>query len=408
MRRFLLGCALAALVTAGAPGRDQPIEPRLGEPVRLDEGEIEAQSIHLTATSRNRVAVAWVIGGGSVPGIYLRQRDGDLGIWQPIQRIEGRIGDRARDLALAYDEAGGLHLVWTGLVNGQRRLFHARADAPDLAPANPAPLSANPADADAEFPLLVLAPGMGMTAIWQENGPLSSVIRAMVIDGADGPSDLGLVSGGEDWALAPQLISTEPLRLAWYQADQIGGRMAVSQWDPEADRWMTASIAAEPDRLARDGFVALLHGSDRMAAAWREGGLEGEPKIAVALDDAATTAVADRIEPTLVELPPGEHASPALSGDPDGRLTLGWQNFANGARQVCLRSLGVDDGTTTASLVVSAPEQRFAGLGDHVSIGDWSIVAWTDISRDGGRGGVYVREIDWRPLAVEFSPNEIP
>ncbi len=386
-RRAALLCAgLLALMNA-ATAQQPDIEPRVSEQVRLDDGATTAQSVHLAAIDRHRVAIGWIVAEGPAPGIYLRHREGELDLWQPIVQVQGEVGDQVRDLALAFDDEERLHLAWTALAEGRRRLFHARVENSQQSPQAAGPLAGVEPDvpADAEFPALAQVDGLGMVVVWQESGAVASVIRAAVI-GADGaPRDLGRASGAAEWALAPQIISTAPLRLAWHQVDAIGGQLAISRWTGEG--WAIDELEERAAGLPQAGYVTLLMGGDRFAAAWREDGAAGQAKIAVAVDGAAGAPGNWRLT-----LPDGEHAQPALGGDPAGRLTVRWQNFEDGAQQVCLRSLGERE---APPLVLSAPDQRFAGQGDHISIGDWSLVVWTDIARDGGRGGVYAREVDW-------------
>lgn len=384
--------ALALMACAGAAWAQSPATVR--GPWRLDEGTTATvQDVYLAASNPSVVSAAWITSDGFAPGIYLRNRS-PLGIWQPIMPIKGNVGGQPRDLAMAHDDAGRLYMVWTALEDGRRRLHFARSDTPALVtPASPLPLGDS---AEAQFPAIAEAPGVGMILVWQSESTTSTTIRAAALRENAPPADLGVVSGASHSAMAPQIISTRPLRVAWYQIDEIGGRVAVNEWDN--GRWRAATMGSLAGLLPQIGNVTLRAEADTLAAGWQEPDPAGIGKIALEVLGRANAATTESTKRVMFETPPGEHTQLSLDGSPLGRLTVAWRNFVEAGQEIRMRSIDVE-GRQSESVALSPASQRFAGRVDQVTIGDWSVAAWTDVARDGGHGGVYVSELNWQTPA---------
>lgn len=380
---------LAALLLVATASAQNP--PAMRGPLALDDGSAPVQDLRVAALNRDVVSVAWIAGEGAAGRIYLRHRtSAALGVWQPIQHLIGDIGEQPRDLTLVHDGLARVHLVWTALESGVRRLHYARGESLGVTPAI-VPLAFTDA-AEAEFPTIAEVPGLGMTVVWEAEGTTSTAIRAMVLPLDKAPIDLGVVSGSSNSAIAPQIVSTNPLRVAWYEIDEIGGRLMINEWSTLSRRWQTAPIQALAGGFPQNGFVVLKADAGALAAGWQDMDTTDTGKIALRVCNRATTDTVTRR--WLFNLPAGEHTQPSLGGSPLGRLAVAWRNFTPAGQEVCLRSIAAD-GTQSDSLVLSPPAQRFAGRVDQATVGDWSIAAWTDVARDGGRGGVYVTELNW-------------
>lgn len=384
---------LAALLLVSTVSAQSP--PAMRGPLTLDDGSAPVQDIKVAALNRDMVSVAWIAGESPAGRIYLRHRaSAALAVWQPIQHIVGDIGDQPRDLALAHDGLSRVHLVWTALESGARRLHYARGESPSVTPAI---IPLNTSDTlESEFPSIAEIPGLGMTVVWEAEATTGTAIRAMVLPFEKAPIDLGVVSGSSNSAIAPQIVSANPLRVAWYEIDEIGGRLKINEWSPQSRRWQTAPIQALAGGFPQSGYVVLKADAGAIAAGWQDLDTTGTGKIALQVRNRATTdTVTQR---WLFNIPAGEHTQPSLGGSPLGRLAVAWRNFTPAGQEICLRSIAAD-GAQSDSLVLSPPAQRFAGRVDQATVGDWSIAAWTDVARDGGLGGVYVTELNWKSLA---------
>lgn len=382
----------AVLLATAAAAQGQPA---LRGPLTLDDGSAPVQDVRVAARNRDAVAVAWIAGEGAAGRIYLRHRSSAaLGVWQPIQHLVGDIGDQPRDLALAHDSFGRIHLVWTALDSGARRLHYARAAASDVPPAIVALPAADAAEA--EFPSIAEIPGLGVTIVWEDETATGTTIRAMVLPPDEAPLDLGAVSGPSNSAIAPQIVSANPLRVGWYEIDEIGGRLKINEWSTPSRLWQAAPVQALAGAFPQSGYVVLKADAGAIAAGWQDLDTTGTGKIALQVCNQETSATVTRH--WRFTLPEGEHSQPSLGGSPLGRLAVAWRNFTPAGQEICLRSIAAD-GTQSDSLVLSPAAQRFAGRVDQVTIGDWSIAAWTDVARDGGRGGVYVTELNWNSPA---------
>lgn len=389
-RRWLMGlafmacCGLAQAQTGA----------KLRGPWRLDDGtSATIQDVYLAASGPQTVSAAWITTDGIAPGIYLRNRSA-LETWQPIIHIGGNVGDQPRDLAMIHDGAGQLHMVWTALDGGRRRLHYSRSDSPQAASAAVEITIEKDGAADAEFPAMADVPGLGITVVWQSDSSTGTLIRAAVLRDGVVARDLGIVSGASPSAIAPQIISSNPLRVAWYQIDEIGGRVAVNEWT--GDKWRSASIASAAGKLPQTGFVVLRADADALAAGWQEVNAEGQGKIALeVIGRPKPEGAAEPPHHWQFDMPPGEHTQPSLDGSALGRVAIAWRNFTDSGQEICMRSVS-GDGTQSDTYLLSTPNQRFAGRVDQVTVGDWSVAAWTDSKGDGGGGGVYVSELTWQ------------
>jgi hypothetical protein len=380
----------------GLAARPVAAAPRVSQPVRLDSLEAPCQSIVIAATGPERLAVGWTIPEGPAAGVYLRQRSDRA--FGPVRRVLGQWGQAApRDLVLALDARGVLHAVWTALdAQGGRRLFYARAAGSPAAPVFAQPLAVAPqeggAAGQADFPALRADAQGRMVLVWQESRSLFPRVRAARIEADGAARDLGLVSGALFHGMAPQILTVQPLRVAWYQIDEIGGRLRVDRWLEDQGRWEPDAMERQAARFAGSSQVLLKARQDGLWGAWPEAVAGGRATLRVrqAPEEASQTGAE-----LVFARPAGEHRAPSLSGGEWGRLTLVWQAaLANGRRAICLeRVMGVSP--AAPPLILSPPGQRFAAAPDHVTRDAWSAAVWTDDARDGGDGGVYFSEIDW-------------
>lgn len=392
---------LLALCGAAAQAQTAPV---VAEPKRLDDTTTFCQGVRVAALGPERVIVGWTAADGDTSagtgGIYFRQRLNLL--WETARPVAGPGGDQPRDLDLTFDERGRVHLVWTALAGGRRAVFHARLDAPTAAiQAAEVKVPHQDGKADADFPSIQPEPGGGVVIVWQECQAMRYMIRAARVDDAGTVIGLGLVSGDSLSGIAPQILSTRPaLCVAWTEISEVGSELRVDQWWPDQGRWRPAAAERLARAFPRDAQVLLepLDAGKGMAACW-QGALEGGQsaiELGVCLPKDAAAAMAPPIVQPLAD-PPGEHSRPRLSGELPGRLTLSWQVFAEGRQQIRLAST-TDAGQAPRMVTVSSLAQRFAASPDHVTVGRWSAVAWTDDVHDGGTGGVYFTEVLWPTL----------
>ncbi|MCE5228896.1 hypothetical protein LLG95_04790 [bacterium] len=368
----------------------------LREPLRLDDGAAPVQDIHIAAQSRDVISIAWIAGEGPGARINLRHRVGSaIGIWDPIQTLQKNIGGQPRDLTLTHDAFGHVHLVWTAIESGRRQLHYANAQTPYVTP-SVVPLRIGGSGED-EFPSIADVPGLGVVVVWEAETTTSTTIRAMTLPNGKPPLDLGVVSGASRSAIAPQIVSTNPLRVAWYEIDAIGGRLAINEWSARTGRWVAASIQPLAGALPQSGYVVLRADAGALAAGWQDVDGAGVGKIALDVRSRTAASTETTTRHWLFDTPSGEHTQPALDGSPLRRLVVAWRNFTTAGQQICIRSIGAD-GALSKNYVLSPSSQRFAGRVDQVTVGDWSMAAWTDVDRDGGGGGVYVSELNWPNL----------
>lgn len=368
--------------------------PLLGKPMRLDESSTFCQGLRIAALGPERVVVGWSVAEGSKPGIYFRQRQ-NL-IWEPVRQAGGVGGDQPRDLDMTFDARGRLHMVWTAMNDTRRALYYARIDDATSVP-QAAELKITPPETtsgDADFPILGAEAGGGVVLVWQESQAMLTTVHAARLPEAGVPQDLGLVSGASLSGMAPQILSTSPLNVAWCEISESGSELRVDEWQPLEGRWRPSAAERQARNFPGGGQVLLDSTPAGMIGCWQDLLANGHSAIQVGLAlQPKDTLPAKPATQTLAE-PPGDHSRPHLSGSLPGHLTLSWQVFAQGQQSIRLAST-FKSNPTPEVVTVSAPDQRFAAMPDHVTRSHWSGVVWTDDVRDGGTGGVYFAEVTW-------------
>lgn len=379
--------------------------PLVVPPRQFNEQAAPGYDPQVAALDRQTLAVGWLVPEGPEAGVYLRWRINYL--VAPPMRIADGATTVARDLAMAFDSAGRLHVVWTAQTGAARLLQHARIDAPGgqpaliqtLAGADDRPTSAPAArEPWVEFPALAPAPDGSILIAWQQSQGIGYAIQTARIE-ADGTTlSLGSVSGGTGSGLNPQILSTDPPRIAWQEVTAIGHHLRVDEWDGEEGRWRPSALEL-PARLFEEFGQAQLQltPDGRLIGLWRELDIDGGSLVVVGRQphDGSATDAPGALEIDIFNDPPGDHGSPVL--DVADSPTLAWQVFdATGVQSIRVARVFDADGLDGPEpLTVSTPEQRFAALPAIASLDGWSAVVWVDDARDGGTGDVFLSEIIW-------------
>jgi len=389
---FRLGLCLCVVLSAALAAAQTPVVPAA---IRLDDSEAPCQGLRVAALGPSNVVVSWTVADGPRRGIYFRQRRNAL--WEPVRQVAGNTGDQPRDVDLAFDTVGRLHLVWTALQSNQRLLYHARLDGANATPQAAAlkPPSVTDESGDADFPMIGPDAQGGVVVVWQESQAIHSVVCAARLLEDASLEDLGRVSGKSLSGMAPQIVATQPLSVAWYEISETGSDLRVDEWQSAEKKWRPSAIERQTRAFPPDMQLLLEATPLGLAACWKDILSDGRSaiKAGFALASNATPPAAPPVWATLAD-PPGDHSRPQLSGSLPGRMTLSWQVFTQGQQQIRLASLLQTDKQPEVVMVSSAA-QRFAAMPDHVTIDAWSAVAWSDDARDGGSGGVYFNEINW-------------
>lgn len=372
------------------------------KPFRLDTSGAPGHAPCIAAVGNNLLAVGWIVPDGSESGIYLRRRVNLL--WDAPIRIGGDIGVQPRDLDMAFDPQGRLHLVWTAFesdaADGPRGLYVARLEPgssklvgqrlalDDLAP------EAEEADAPsvtiADFPVLCADAADGVVVVWQESRGLRFAIRAARLLDDGGVGDMGRISGVKQNAVAPQILASDPLCVAWYEIDESRCVARVDQWRPDERRWRPSAFERLLSGLPTHEQVLLHPNGSSLAACWQS---TDSDALNLAFWPNLLTDTGNSRSLMLTETA-DDVAGLDVSGRPTDRLTFVRQVFTPQAQSIQLG--GIAPATSAPQrLTISESAQRFAAMPDHVTVGNWSAVVWIDDARDGGDGHVYFATHTW-------------
>jgi hypothetical protein len=400
--RFGLGLLfVGAALTAAAQS-----SPRIIGPLRFNDPVGPCRDVQVAATGRDALAVGWIVADGPDVGVWLRWRINYL--IEPAARIAVEAAVAPRDLAMAFDAGGRLHLIWTQLDGPLRVVRHARVDRPGVAPGPVETLSglgdgagAKPGRAgnlevgDVDFPTLRADAEGGMLVAWQQSRGVCYSIQAASIAADGTPRSLGCVSGESLSGLNPQILTTEPPCIAWYEIDEVAGSTRVDQWHADEGRWRPSALEFQTRQFDAAGQAAFggTTEANELIGCWQQAGDGGRTMLVVGRARPGGRVGERGLEVVDVfQEPAGEHALPSLSLS--GSPTLAWQVFSDGGQRILIAPVG-DTDAVRKPLVLSRPEQRFASLPSQVTTGNWSVVAWFDDANDGGDGNVYLAEVAW-------------
>lgn len=367
--------------------------PAVSEPIRVDSTTSSCQGLRVIAMGRERAVVGWTVAEGPQQGVYYRQRQ-NL-IWEPVRQIAGPRFEQPRDLDMAFDAMGRLNMVWTALNGANRSVYYTRLDSSAGATAQPVIVTVSSTDearGDADFPTISPEAHGSLVVAWQESQAMRFMVRAARILENGQLQDLGRVSGASLSGMTPQIISLSPLRIAWYEVSEAGNELRVDEWKPKEGRWRPSEAERQARVFPSESQLLLETIPSGLVACWQDVLKDGRSAIKMSLEPAATPT-AKPVTQTLAD-PPGDHSRPHLSGLLPGRMTLSWQVFSQGSQLVRLASI-LNPNEKPQVVTVSPIGQRFASAPDHVTVGNWSAVVWTDELRDGGSGGVYFAEVNW-------------
>jgi hypothetical protein len=402
-RLRVAGLAWLLMVCLAGAARVQAA-PAVLEPFTVDAKTTTCLGLRVAASGAENLVVGWAT-GDAARGICFRQRLNLL--WEAVRQVGGTLGEQPRDLDMAFDRLGRLNLVWTALDGRTRKVFYARLNTPGETPQAAMLLTpdavATPGQAgDADFPALSPDAEGGMVVVWQESREMRFCIRAARILALGGAEDLGLVSGnGQSGAepftsgMAPQVLTTSPaLQVAWYEISEAGSELRIDEWNQAERRWRPSAAEWDARLFPRTAQVLLGKTATGMMACWQEVQSDGHNAIRLGLAAHATPTTTATVTTRVLADPPGEHTRPSLAGGLPGRLTLAWQALAQGQQWIRIAGLTRPDQIPQLA-TVSPARQRFAAMPDHVTLGNWSAVVWTDDVHEGGRGGIYFSELRW-------------
>lgn len=383
---LLLG--LVPMLTA-EPVRAQPSS--MIQTLNLDPLTTACQGLRVAAKGPERLAVGWAT-TNPARGICYRQRINYL--WEPVKQLGDASGAQPRDLSLAFDGNGRLHMVWTALDGRTRRVFYARQDQPGAMP-QASPLGAGPASGDADFPALSPDTHGAMVIVWQESREMRFSIRACRIQPSGQLEDLGSVSGASLSGLSPQVLTTEPtIQVAWYEINESGSELRVNEWQDAERRWRPAATELEAALFPKNAQVLLTRTGQGLLGCWQDVLESGKGAIKLDLRLAPTAGHPATSITRALSDPTGKHTRPTVSGALSERLTLVWQVVTQGAQAIRIASIK-DPNAPPLELTLSRPSQRYAAMPDHVTVQNYTWAVWTDDVREGGKGGVYLAQIIW-------------
>lgn len=359
--------------------------------LRLDDGRGQAQSPRVASLGPEQVIVGWV----TPDAVYLRWRYQNHLAWNDTPLGFDPLGEDPRDLALTMGPDGEVHLVWTAVIDGQRRLVHAFSDriGGALMPYIIGPDWSTLAEGDSDFPSILVGEDGRLLLVWQQSQSARYRVHAAMWGATTGWQDLGAISGRNQWGIAPQPIALSPLRVAWYEIGALGEHIRVDEWSAAEKRWRPSALEREAAAFNEFGPVLFSDSSEGLFGCWQSTGNGENATVAVGLkvrDSETQNLLIER----YVD-PPGDHGQPDLSGSMSGRLTLSWENYDDQGRPaICIVPVFVSE-EPVRPLIVSPSEQTAASDPAHVTLTDWSAIVWTDDASDGGDGGIYFSEIDW-------------
>lgn len=394
------GVVLFCLAVLAPPARAQSL-PVPSQPMNLDQRTTICQGLRIAAQGPENLVVGWAT-ADPARGICYRQRTNFL-LWDPVRQVAGDVGAQPRDLNLTFDKLGRLNMVWTALAGKTRTVFFARSARPGEPPVVAAlprdPAAVEPGDAD--FPAISSDADGGVVIAWQESREMRFGIRALHVPAGEGVDDLGLVSGQSLSGLSPQVLATQPtIQVAWYEITEAGAsELRVDEWQPLEKRWRPAAAEREADPFPKNTQLLLGRTSVGLLACWQDVLADGRGAIKLGLNVALppTVGAPSALLTQVLAEPPGQHTRPTFSGTLPGRLTLAWQIFTQGRQEIKIASIPAS-GQPPLEALVSPAAQRFAAMPDHVTLGNWSAVVWTDDVREGGSGGIYFSQITWPNL----------
>jgi hypothetical protein len=387
------------LLAATAMGQSVPLV--IG-PQPLNDGIGPCGDARVAAADRGTLALGWTVADGPQAGVWLRWRVNYL-VDPPMRLTDGE-GASPRDLEMAFDSAGRLHAVWTELGDGVREVRHARVELPGGRPSLHGTLSsasgageAESSAEDADFPALLADGAGGMVVAWQQARGVNYSIQAATIESDGTTRTLGSVSGGSLSGLNPQILTADPLRIAWHEIDEFGGKARVDEWHADEGRWRP-SVWEELVRPFEPYGQVLLHAASdgaELVGCWQQSGENGGSFLVIGRTRFAPEAGSARASLDVLDLlerPGGVASAPCLSAG--ASMTLAWQLFLESGQAILMAPL---TGTNAERpvLALSRPDQRFASLPDQTTVDQWSAVVWVDEARDGGDGNLYMAEVTW-------------
>jgi hypothetical protein len=399
-RRPVAGLAMAALVLSLAvPAVGAFLPPRATAPRPINAQVGPCRDAQVAATGPDRLTLGWTVADGPGTGVWTRTRLNY--VFLPPVRLADAGTTRPRDLVMAYDARGRLHLAWTAVKADRRVTMHARIDQPDRPSSMPAAISDTTTTAtagldgvlqpgDADLPCLATDDKGGALVAWEQAQGAGFAARAARVAPDGSIQDLGRVAGESLSGLNPRILTVDPPRVALDEVGQFVNSLRVDQWDAKLGAWTRSPWEARARLFEPHGQVQLFAApsGDAVIGCWQQAASDGARGLGVGR---ARMAGDEPLALGLFDRPAGQHGSPSLSGSKP--MTLAWQVFGTDGQAVVIAPL-TDDGPSTGTRL-SLPSERFASTPSHATVGDWSAVAWIDDARDGGDGNLYFAEVAW-------------
>ncbi len=391
---------LAALLLAGTATQ------HVGEPWivqsfdDLSAGVGAALESRVAARSPETVDVGWCVAQGENEGIYLRRRESLVWENSPL-KIDAPNNATPRDLQLLMDDSNRLHLVWTAMDNGRRRVFYAVVPPQTIGDVAPRVIASTD-EADADYPLLALQPTVGIYVVWQSaQGTHLSIEAARV--SLDGTSVIRLpsASGDSRSAVGPQIVDSWPLTAAWSEILDSTNEIRAGIFNIFTNQWETVPLPGlNQTPLAKVQPIILFgKGADPLVC-WTESGEEGNGSIRVARGfspDAPTVVLNE---------PRGNHRQPQPTWIGPGQFSLAWRHSAAGENSIRWGTMDWS-GSPISAIQVSPSSHHFAADPSQACNRSWSVVTWVDDAQEGGSGQVGFAEI-LNPSTDGLSPSTGP
>ncbi|MDQ8021661.1 MAG: LysM peptidoglycan-binding domain-containing protein [Moraxellaceae bacterium] len=290
----------------------------------------------VTSVQGNRMAVGWLQTDGTRNDLHVARYDGTA--WSAAQLVENSTQVAAQP-SLAIDIQGNVLALWQQSDGTANSIYSSRFNAISNAWSNPALLeSSSTATAD---PRVAIDGNNNAIAIWRQS---SDLLARRYIAATDSWTTQVIVDSRTSAVAAPALgIDWEGNAIAaWVQNDGTANSVYASRFNIATGAWSTATLletSSQSVSSTANTLVVSTYGSNSVVGWLQHDGTRNNLYVARFANNAWEA-------PALAESSDlGGVAQPSIALDPQGNLTVLWQQTDGTASSVYARRYSASPGT---------------------------------------------------------------